>query len=88
MRNLQECVGPDDDDSQVAVHGDLIAGVNQDRCVRDSRHARQAVLSGNDGPVDEHPAPALHNARAQGNDKGHGGIDGVTDKDFPRLEVG
>ena len=76
-----------DHNAQVAVHRQGIAGVNQSGGFGHSRNAWQAVFPGDDGPMDQHAAPAFHHGGSQRDHKGHIGINRVTHQYFamPKL---
>ncbi len=47
-----------DDDTQVAIHGELIAGVNEGGGVGNAGNTGEATFPGDNGAVNEHATPA------------------------------
>ncbi len=74
------------DDTQKSVNGNLIAGPNQRRGIRYAGHARQTVFTGDNGPMDEHAAPAFDNAGGKEHHKRHIGVNRIADQDFAMLK--
>ena len=76
----------DSHDTQTTVERQGITGLEHRRSVSGARDAGKAVLSLNNGPVNQHPSPSLHDGGTRKNQKGHAGKQGVISKgEVPAL---
>ena len=78
---------PDGHNTQIPVHGETVAGVDQGAGVGYAGDAGQAVFAGDNGAVNQHAAAPLHDGRGQGYHEGHIGIDGIADENFTGFEL-
>ena len=76
----------DDDNSKIPVHGDDIPGADKFDGFGNAGHTGKAILPGDDSAVNEHAPSPFHDPGGKGHDKGHVGVDRITDQDFPCLE--
>ena len=76
-----------DDDTKIAVNRELVTGMDKRGGVGNSGNTGEAVFPGDNGAVNEHATPALHDSRGQRHNKGHVGVNGVADKNFSSFKV-
>ena len=76
----------DHHDAEEPVDREQVTRVDVASGVRHPCDAGQAILPGDDGPVDEHPPAPLHDGGGEGGHEGHAGFEAVADQDLPALK--